>query len=195
MPGGELVIYLMPDPGKEGRSGLLQECISAYFDRTGVPLPASAAVVREPHRKPRLSCGGVEFSVSHSRGIWACGFGCHPLGIDVEYHRDTCKFEAVARRFFHPEEYRYLENYAFAPGVFYPLWTAKESYVKFTGEGISDLYSSFSVVEGDKLSGRVRDAQYRHIPVREGYSFCVCAQEIGEIAVINSLPDWISQER
>ena len=84
--------------------------------------------------------------------------------------------ERIARRFFHPEEYRYLEQLGFSTEAFFSLWTAKESYVKYTGEGISSLYSSFSSVEAGKLAGEINGIKYRHFPIKEGYSFCVSSK-------------------
>ena len=119
---------------------------------------------------------GLHFSVSHSGRLWACAAGTQPIGIDLERYREGCPAEAIARRFFHPEEYVYLKNHGFSSDSFFPLWTAKESYVKYTGEGISDLYSSFSVVENRALCGTVNGVHYRHFPVEQGYSLCVCTQ-------------------
>ncbi len=163
-------------------------CVRRYAERHGVFLPEQLTIYRAPHEKPRLNGTGIYFSVSHTRDLWACGVGTAPLGIDLELHRPDCKLEAIARRFFHSEEIQYLQARGFTPEAFFPVWTAKESYVKFTGEGISDLYSSFSAVRGNSLSGRINGVLYHHYPIREGYSLCVCSQQPQPPVTIETLP-------
>ena len=179
--GLDTVVYLSSDPPPDG---LLENCIRDYAGRIGCVLRDMWGMNREPHQKPRLDIGGLNFSISHSRGLWVCGVSRQQIGIDVEYHRADCQFERIAKRFFHPEEYRYLERNGFSTTSFYPLWTAKESYVKYTGTGISDLYSSFSAAKDGALSGEINGVLFRHYPVRKDYSFCLCTKEAGQVMFV-----------
>ena len=55
---------------------------------------------------------------------------------------------AVARRFFHAEEIRQLEDIGEEEKqveLFYRLWSVKESFLKYTGEGLSASLSAFRV--------------------------------------------------
>lgn len=104
--------------------------------------------------------------------------GEKPLGIDLQDLR-PCKKEAIARRFFHPLEQSFLEKNNWKP--FFSVWAAKESYVKLTGEGITDRFSRFSVVDDQGNMTRVDSAALRFLPFREGYSLCVCGEELGEV--------------
>ena len=63
------------------------------------------------------------------------------------------------------------------------MWTAKESYVKFTGEGITDDFSSFSVVDGKGRFG-VGGTVLRHLPFLENYALCLCTAEEAETEIV-----------
>jgi phosphopantetheinyl transferase len=49
----------------------------------------------------------------------------------------------IAKRFFAPEEAEML--LPDPTGAFFPIWTKKEAYVKWTGRGLAEGLSSFSV--------------------------------------------------
>lgn len=70
----------------------------------------------------------LHFSITHSGDTWMCAFGDAPLGLDYQIAR-PCRKEALSRRFFHPLEQEYLKAH---PDAFFPLWSAKESYIKYT---------------------------------------------------------------
>ncbi len=112
-----------------------------------------AEILREAMGKPSFADRSLPFfSLSHSGGITVCAMGPSPCGVDVQEHRfrgkecDTDKILRLANRFFHPEEAEQLNE---APRseitpLFFRIWTAKESYVKYTGEGVQG-FKSFSV--------------------------------------------------
>ncbi len=80
----------------------------------------------------------IHFSLSHS-GPWAvCAVGEAPLGVDVEQPRCTME---IARRFFKLEELPETED----KDYLLRLWTAKESFVKALGGGLTIPLDSFSV--------------------------------------------------
>ena len=88
------------------REQRLAACLEDYVKRAGLDFPGPVEVFRNPSRKPRTNFDEIQFSVSHSGDVWACGVSGRPLGVDVELHRESCTAERIARRFFHPEEYR-----------------------------------------------------------------------------------------
>jgi len=121
----------------------------------------------------------IKFSISHSGDFWACAFGKAELGLDIQQHT-RCRSRDIAKRFFHPSEQKYLEACDYAQEEFFEIWTAKESYVKFTGRGLSQGLETFSVVEP------IEGAEFRRIPFAEGYSMCVCAEKIEEVQIIQA---------
>ncbi|MGI5898692.1 MAG: 4'-phosphopantetheinyl transferase family protein [Christensenellales bacterium] len=97
---------------------------------------------------------GVHFSISHSGKYWACAFHGRPVGFDVQEHRE-CDFLSIARRFFHPDEYVKVERCCKggsrsneAEKVFFDIWSAKESYIKYTSRGLSQPMGEFSALNG-----------------------------------------------
>lgn len=115
------------------------------------------------------------FSISHSGGYWACAFGFSPVGFDLQRH-EQCRTEAIARRFFHPEEIAWLEARGYCDEDFFSIWTAKESYLKYTGEGIVNGLHWFSV-----LASLPGGAELRHLSGPDGYSLCLCAASVGTV--------------
>lgn len=123
----------------------------------------------------------VHCSVTHSGGFWLGAFCTQPVGIDLQIHKDG-RLEAISRRFFHPDENAFLKAKQYKD--FFAVWAAKESVVKFTGEGIGGGFSRFSVVSPEGVFPRTKGLSLRFIPFREGYSLCVCAEEIGQVRIL-----------
>lgn len=85
--------------------------------------------------KPYIpSCPNVCFNISHTDGYCAVAVSDAPVGIDIQRIEPVLSEgkRAIIRRFF--SENRCCVD---TPSVFFRLWTAKESIVKCTGEGIS----------------------------------------------------------
>ncbi|WP_066423903.1 4'-phosphopantetheinyl transferase HetI [Anabaena sp. 4-3] len=100
----------------------------------------------QPRGKPVLAEGlqhsGLLFNLSHSQNLALCAVNYHRLiGVDLEYLRDISDVEALAKRFFLPQEYDVVrslpENQK--QKTFSRYWTCKEAYLKATGDGISQL--------------------------------------------------------
>jgi len=70
-----------------------------------------------------------------------------PVGVDVELPRRVASLEAIARRFFAPQELQALLEYApdQRPLAFRRIWTRKEAYLKALGEGIAGGLAGFVV--------------------------------------------------
>ena len=97
------------------------------------------------HGKPRLSgqdsaSAALAFNLSHSGGqaVVAVQAGAAAIGVDIESHRPERRFDAIAHRFFSPEEVaalRALQADARSER-FFDLWTLKEAYIKARGMGL-----------------------------------------------------------
>ena len=132
-----VTIYLCP-LGQKPTEELVKTLAKPYF-------PGDVPEIARQHRgKPYfVGNGDVHFSVSHSGDFVAVAFGKTPVGIDLQQHKcrdyetreDTIlRHKKIASRYFHPEEQAYLENDPWEG--FFRIWTAKESFVKRTGQGI-----------------------------------------------------------
>lgn len=87
----------------------------------------------------------VFFNISHSGVYVVCAVSDGEIGVDIE-KRSKARME-VAGRFFHAREVRELEV---ASGVeqdklFYDYWSVKESFLKYTGTGLTRPLNSFVV--------------------------------------------------
>ena len=96
--------------------------------------------------KPYAENADVNFNISHSGNLVVCAVHDKPVGIDVEQIRNIEL--KVAKRVYTHNELFYLfgfnpaeEDFCLVPDEkmrlrFFELWTAKEAYLKYTGEGI-----------------------------------------------------------
>ena len=126
-------IYLYHDPGNpDRRLALLQDAA-----RTFAPHLTEADLSIGRSRAGKLfftspAAADIQFSISHSGGLWACILGNGPCGIDLQENR-SCRQDAIAARFFSDAEADYVKQTGL-PG-FYRIWTRREAFAKFTGLG------------------------------------------------------------
>jgi len=109
--------------------------------------PGAVCLAKTSHGKPRVVQGpgpGVEYSVTHTRGIFGMAVG-HSVGVGLDAERldratslDPLK---LAKRRMHEDEVAQLAGLASDAVTlragFNALWTAKEAFVKAAGRGIS----------------------------------------------------------
>jgi 4'-phosphopantetheinyl transferase len=101
----------------------------------------------KPHLAAPFAASGLRFSISHTRQVVACALARdHAVGVDVETISERSTGDAIAERFFAPDEARRLSQ---APpdrrlALFFRLWTLKEAFIKATGEGMSRPLDSFA---------------------------------------------------
>ena len=104
-------------------------------------------------------------SISDTKGWWACAFSDRPVGIDMEELSRSVSPSAVRK--LHKSEREYLS--ALSEGSsewkeeFLSIWTKKESYAKYKGEGLAIGFSSFSVLEdkGTNLDTALYGKKYK----------------------------------
>ena len=109
-----------------------------------------------------------------------CAVSRQEIGIDIQ--KKTREYRrGVAKRFFHPDEYEYLKKNNFKD--FFNIWTAKESYVKYTGQGVAKGFSTFTVVRCGHIVNSVNGAQIKFLPFDPDYCLCLCAAGIGEVTL------------
>ncbi len=125
---------------------------------------------RQPGGKPFLSHRpSFHFNISHTAGAVLAAFHTAPVGADTEYigHGDP----ALARRFFAPGEIDFIRNGPTEDAArrFCRIWTQKEAYVKFSGQGITGAMANFDVTS---------DCGVRFFCFETNvHCFCVCARE------------------
>ena len=137
------------------------------------------------HGKPALlNVPDLHFNLSHSGSHIVCAMGDRPLGIDIETIRPLNL--TIAERFFAPEEAEAIQA---APMdkqqlLFFAIWTKKEAYVKYLGQGLfSQPLHSFNVLE--EMEGVCFD----EIPVSGGTVCHMCRERAGDFTC-----HWVSPE-
>ncbi|MCQ2409803.1 MAG: hypothetical protein MJ068_04595 [Clostridia bacterium] len=128
-------------------------CYENYRNLYPEGLPEKCTIIRENGKKPRLDTDMVEFNLSHSSGVCVVAMSSAPVGIDIEKIRDIDynKFNFIK---------------ADSREDFFEKWTERESYLKYTGKGLSDLRCEIPP-----------ETHFEHFPVFGEYHVCVCAEE------------------
>ncbi len=89
----------------------------------------------------------THYNISHTKGAIVCAISDEPVGIDIEGVKKFNK--RIAERFFTKSEQDYIfskkEN---RDERFAEIWTMKEAYVKWTGNGMVIPFESFDVIDG-----------------------------------------------
>ena len=112
---------------------LLEYAVSRLY-RIGVPELSRS---KGEHGKPYFS-GHPEmrFNISHSGNLVVCAVSDYEIGIDVQ-EKERMNTDRIAKKVMSPGEYeKYLASTA-RQDYFYRIWVMKESYVKWTGDGIT----------------------------------------------------------
>ncbi|MDR1292375.1 MAG: 4'-phosphopantetheinyl transferase superfamily protein [Clostridiales Family XIII bacterium] len=157
-----LKLYLCSDDKEYGGGrdvrpdGMFRAAASDYL---GEDLGADALrTAAGPHGKPYFTesplRGRAFFSISHSGAYRAVLFHNAEVGLDIEdlgirggFTRE--RMERIAARFFAEDEAAYLVGKRGADDIaeFFRIWTAKEAYIKYTGDGMTLGLPSFSVFD------------------------------------------------
>ncbi|OMF91673.1 4'-phosphopantetheinyl transferase superfamily protein [Paenibacillus sp. FSL R7-0337] len=124
---------------------------------------------------------GLGFNISHS-GDWvvlATGPSSQ-IGVDVE-RIDEVHLD-LALRFFREDEYRSILKVEMGEHrllQFFRIWTAKESYIKAIGKGMTIPLESFSTVEGDEMASEKwifgKKWYFKSYLLEVGYSLTICS--------------------
>lgn len=178
MPQNDYTLYICAPPENQRHSRvLLQQVVRRFLKNAAADYTLAETAQGKPYF-PALP--HVQTSVTHSGDYWLCAVGRHSVGLDLQAHQKV-RAQVLSSRFFHPREDRFLrqENYC----RFFDLWTAKESFVKYTGRGIADGLDTFSVVGEDGTFPACEGAQLRLLAFLPEYSLCICAREIGAVTV------------
>lgn len=131
-------------------------CYSHYkniMTSLGNELPEKVQIIRAEGKKPRFDTDEVHFNLSHSHGVIVVGISYSPIGVDIEKVReiDFAKFKFIEAE----DEQEFFEK-----------WTERESYVKFTGEGIASIRENLPT-----------DKHFEHFDVFDDYHVCICTDE------------------
>jgi 4'-phosphopantetheinyl transferase len=122
--------------------GLRRKILADYLDQA----PQRLHFSQNKNGKPFLEDCELNFNVSHSRNrlLIAVTSG-RAVGVDIEFRRDDVQMDAIAQRWFAPEEQAFFQGLENPQIGFFDIWAKKEAYVKARGQGIFHKLNSFSV--------------------------------------------------
>ena len=161
-------------------AGLLLQHGAREFLGDKAPAGIYNVAVEEGGKPYFTDIEGVYFSISHSADMALCAISDVRVGADIQQRREIRS--DIAGRFFHPDETEFLRKLSVneSEKAFFDLWCLKESYVKFTGGGLSQrldeldftpvLGGGFAVFEFTENGSRIR-AELVDAP--HGYSAAV----------------------
>lgn len=169
-------------------AGLLQEW---YLYRQSACLGERLILSCQPKGKPYIEGKtGLHFNISHS-GEWVVlGSAKQELGIDIQ--RICAWRESVVKRCCTKEEQEQLAVASQRDELFYRYWTQKESYIKYTGEGLSAELSKLLCRKNeiqDLRTGAVchtacvrwKEAYWMSICTKEETAYCIVEVELQEL--------------
>ncbi|MDO4852850.1 MAG: 4'-phosphopantetheinyl transferase superfamily protein [Clostridia bacterium] len=121
----------------ERQRGMLAEyCLIEALSRMG-PLKLPLQIQTERLGKPYLSDSPIAFSLSHAGLYAAATISDCPVGVDIERERTVS--ESLAKRICTPREWKQIWLPSPTEQTFRNLFSAKESIVKRSGEGLMAL--------------------------------------------------------
>lgn len=178
----EMNLYLYQDKLKIISSEeLLKKALKAYNSEYHLGYSSKeieeAELYRTERGKPYFKDISLEFSISHSGNIWVCVIGENRVGVDIQVTK-TAKTIEVAKRFFTTEEADFITDNDRT--VFFQIWSRKEAFVKFTGEGISYGFDKFSVIKDGEINDNLEipfKCHLERIQLMDDYECCICSEE------------------
>lgn len=150
--------------------GLLRIFVNIY---TGIPVQEinfSFNDFGKPSLSPAHKNNQLHFNLSHSKQFMSVGFVKDALiGVDVELMKPLKDHLEIARRFFSTTEVEQLLSFSADKILdgFYSCWTAKESVIKLSGEGLSFPLKEF-------------DVELKALNPNESYNFKVNLKKLSE---------------
>lgn len=149
-------------------------------------------VVNGKNEKPLVKDDIFFFNISHTKGAVLAAAGFSPVGADIQIVEE--KYEPVAKRVLSPSELSLVKHSSKPEREFTRLWTLKESYIKYTGEGISGLENAPDFSIFNKTGGRLSDGPSFLTAEGDGLFISTCSDdemeihEIGLESVLSSIP-------
>ena len=123
----------------------------------------------------------IHFNISHSKSCVICSVSENPVGCDTE---KIGKADLrIAKRFFAEKEKNFVNsitNTEEQNESFYRIWTLKESYIKYTGNGLAQGLASFEFELDDEIAlydkGNKVNLFFKEYKIN-GYRIAVCSEE------------------
>lgn len=148
---GERILSLRQQSARLGAIGgelMLDYGLYEFFG-----LKSRPEMSRGVHGKPYFADSGIFFNISHSGRYSVCAFGDRELGVDIQEFggKSEADLFRLAEGAYSAYDRMLMEHSHACAETFYTLWALKESYLKYTGEGLSGGIDTFSFELGDPI--------------------------------------------
>ena len=112
--------------------------------------PEQIEIYKNEHGKEYIKDRDIFRNVSHTKGLLCSAVSDTEVGVDCETASDR-DFDGLAKRFFTKAEQERILAAKDPKDEFFRIWTKKESYVKYTGEGLSRPLDSFDTADLENI--------------------------------------------
>jgi len=113
----------------------------------------------------------IQFSISHSKSIILCAVSAKPVGVDIEDIRP--RRESLPQYALTEGEFSRYQSLGGDWPAFYTLWTRKEAWCKYTGQGL-----------GHSWDQTPQEELFYGEYAGEGWRAAVCGEEIPPTEII-----------
>lgn len=169
----KLWIYIKKtDKSSQSETGreLLREGLSKYYGLNFTKEELNAEVETEENGKPYLKhFPDIHFNISHSDDYAACAISEISCGLDIQKIKPV-HTKRLLLRTLSEDEYACVQKSLEPEKQFCKYWTLKESYLKWTGEGITKDLTTLAM-----------QGWHQHFSFDVAYEGCVYAKEACEI--------------
>ncbi|MBO4421908.1 MAG: 4'-phosphopantetheinyl transferase superfamily protein [Clostridia bacterium] len=106
--------------------------------------PETVALYKNEFGKEYIKDRQIFYNVAHTKELVCSAVSETEVGVDCETVYDI-DYGPLSKRFFTPAEHEKIMSSTDPLHEFFRIWTKKESYVKYTGEGFARPLNSFEV--------------------------------------------------
>lgn len=159
---------------KETTEELIHQSLQLYCREIGLDFTENYDGIKRTERgKPYFDNIPIVFSISHTEDFWVCLMreGTQQIGVDIQVERNA-QYNKIADRYYTSEEQEYVRKQGSA--AFFQIWTRKEAFAKYTGEGITRKLSAVSTINHAELV-------FIDFQIRENIKGSCCIKEREEL--------------
>lgn len=135
----------------------------------------SREICRTGKGKPYFKELPLQFSVSHTDDLWVCliSAGRNPVGVDIQKVKES-RQEKVAEKYFTDDEKECMKQNG--KDAFFKIWTRKEAYAKYTGQGLTRELAEISTIKNNEV-------EFIEFDIRAGIKGACCAKIKGDLCL------------
>lgn len=156
---------------------LLKEMLERYYGIEDMDMRFNQ------YGKPYLNKETIYFNISHSDQSVICAVDVLEVGIDIEKEQEVDKKADIIKRFCTEDEFQQFISQAEddKKQFFYQFWTAKESYIKYIGQGLSyglDTFNLKIIKDQDTVRTFIsnQSCYFKYYKIEKNYHIHICAK-------------------